>query len=190
MNDNVLDYDIFIKGTLVNLVVLTEEIVEKTNWYNWFNDEDTTANMQQHYFPNTKAIQLEFFKSEIEKSDTKLQLGVVLIDNNLFCGVISLNNIDYINRCCEISAIMGEKSSRKIQYFIEAAKLIIKHGFNTLNMNRIYSGTIAKEIDELLCKTLGFKHEGISRQAIFKSGKYYDIHYHSLIKQDYELKND
>ena len=91
--NNIFDYDIFIKGTFVNLVVLTEEIVEKTNWYNWFNDEDTTANMQQHYFPNTKAKQLEFFKSEIEKSDTKLQLGIVLADNNLYCGVISLNNI-------------------------------------------------------------------------------------------------
>lgn len=30
-------FNVFIKGELVDLVVLTEEIVEKTNWYNWFN---------------------------------------------------------------------------------------------------------------------------------------------------------
>ena len=44
-----IEYDVFIKGELVDLVVLTEEIVEKTNWYNWFNDEETTQHMQKHY---------------------------------------------------------------------------------------------------------------------------------------------
>ena len=33
--------DIFIKGEDTDLVVLTSEIVEQTNWYNWFNDESS-----------------------------------------------------------------------------------------------------------------------------------------------------
>jgi len=75
MNEkNNIRYDVFIKGELVDLVVLTEDIVENTNWYNWFNDEDNTKNMQKHYFPNTKQMQLEYFKNEIENNQTKLQL--------------------------------------------------------------------------------------------------------------------
>ena len=74
---NKINYDVFIKGDLVNLVVLTEEIVKKTNWYKWFNDEESTKNMQKHYFPNTVAIQLNYFNEHILNNKTKLQLGVV-----------------------------------------------------------------------------------------------------------------
>ena len=57
MNEkNNINYDVFIKGERVDLVVLTEDIVDKTNWYNWLNDEENTKNMQKHYFPNTKEI--------------------------------------------------------------------------------------------------------------------------------------
>lgn len=182
-----IKYDVFIKGELVDLVVLTEEIVEKTNWYNWFNDEETTRHMQKHYFPNTKKMQLEYFKKEIESKKTKLQLGIVQKNNNLFCGVISLNDIDYFNRCCEISIIIGEKSSRTLQSFVESVKLTCKHAFTTLNLNRIYSGTISKEIDELFCRTLGFIHEGTSREAVYKNGEYHDVYHHAMTLKDYEV---
>ena len=69
-----MDFDIFIKGEIIDLVVLTNEIVEKTNWYKWFNDEENTKHMQQHYYPNSKELQLKFFKEEIEGNDKKLQL--------------------------------------------------------------------------------------------------------------------
>ena len=45
-NESKINFDVFIKGELIDLVVLTEEIIEKTNWYNWFNDEENTKNMQ------------------------------------------------------------------------------------------------------------------------------------------------
>ena len=50
----------FIKGELVDLIVLTKEIVEKTNWFNWFNDQSITENMQQHYYPNNIYLQKKF----------------------------------------------------------------------------------------------------------------------------------
>ena len=53
-----IKFDVFIKGKQIDLFVLTEEIVDKTNWYNWFNDEENTKDMQKLYFPNTKTIKL------------------------------------------------------------------------------------------------------------------------------------
>ena len=178
------EFDIFIKGENIDLVVLTSEIVEQTNWYNWFNDEENTKHMQQHYFPNSREKQLKYFRDEIEGNNKKIQLGIVKQSNNLFCGVISLSNINYLNRNCEIGLIIGEAEARKLKYFIEAVKLISKHAFDTLNLNRIYSGTISKEIDELFCRVLGFKHEGVLRQAVFKNGAYHDIYQHALLKEN------
>ena len=51
MNEkNNIRYDVFIKGELVDLVVLTEDIVDKTNWYNWFNDEENTKFTNNHHY--------------------------------------------------------------------------------------------------------------------------------------------
>ncbi len=179
-----MDFDVFIKGKSIDLVVLTNEVVEKTNWYSWFNNQESTKNMQQHYFPNSRELQLKFFEDEIEGNKKKIQLGIVNKNNNLFCGVVSLNSIDHLNRCCEISLIIGEVEARNLQFFIEAAKLVCKHAFDTLNINRVYSGSISQEVDELMCRTLGFEHEGILRQAIFKNGDYHDMYQHALLKEN------
>ena len=187
-NEKNLKFEVFIKGDFLDLVVLTEEIVKKTNWYKWFNDEETTKNMQKHYFPNTIDLQLDYFKKNILNNNKIIQLGVVVKKDNIFSGVISLSNIDYLNQSCEFGVVMGEEISRNIKYFTEAGKLICKHAFETLNMQRIYSGTIMKEIEDLLCKTLGFKHEGIRRKAIYKNGKFLDVYLHSILKSEYNTK--
>ena len=112
------NYDIFLEGAIVDLVVLSAEIIENTNWYRWFNDEANLTNMQKHYFPNTKSMQHKLFQNEIEGNSSKLQLGIVFKDDNTFIGTISLNNIDYISRKCEISGFIGEKKYQNMKPFI------------------------------------------------------------------------
>jgi len=183
-----INVNTFIKGVHVDLICLNEDVINNSNWYNWFNDENTTESMQQHYFPNTKEKQLNFFKSQIENNSSKIQLGILNSKDNVLIGVISLSSIDYINRTAEFAVIIGEKKYRNLNFFIEAARLIINHGFETLNLNRIYSGTIVKEIDTMFCKVLGFTHEGIFKEAVFKNGKYVDVYSHALLKKNYTKK--
>ncbi len=188
MVNTLTHFDLFIEGKVIDLVVLNLEIIENTNWYNWFNDEETTKYMQKHYFPNTKRLQSEYFIKEIEGNNKKLQLGIVYKKDQVLIGIISLNDIDYLNRKCETACVIGEKKYKDMKNFIEAYKLIIKHGFETLNLNRIAGGTIKKELEVILCKFLGFKSEGILRQAVFKNGEYHDVYCHSIIYKDYKKK--
>mgnify|MGYP000686297879 CR=1 FL=1 len=55
---------------------IAEDIVDKTNWYNWFNDEENTKYMQKHYFPNTKKMQIDFFNNSLKGNESILQLGI------------------------------------------------------------------------------------------------------------------
>ena len=178
-------FDVFLKGKSVDLVSLNEEIVEKTNWYNWFNDEEITMFMQKHYYPNTKSKQLDYYKNEIENSTTKLQLGILHKKDNILIGVISLSDIDFLNRKCEISGLIGEKNYQNMKYIVEACKLIIKHAFDQLNMHKVYGGTIIKELSLMLCRVLGFKEEGLKRSDVYKNGKYNDIYLIGLMKEEY-----
>ena len=180
-----MKFNVFIKGKNVDLVVLDEEAVEKTEWYNWFNDEENTEYMQQHYYPNTKAKQLAFYKSEIENNPKKLQVGIFHKEDKVLIGVISLNNIDYLNRKCSTGMIIGIKKYRKLVYFLEALILLIKHAFEQLNMNKLSEGAVSKDITDLLIKKLGYKSEGVRRKEIYKNGEYVDVYLFGLLKEDF-----
>lgn len=183
MSEDKIKFDSFIKGKLIDLVVLTEDIVEKTNWYNWFNDEENTKYMQKHYFPNTKTMQLVYFKNEIENNPAKIQLGIFHKKDKIMIGTLSLNSVDLLNRCAEISIFIGEKKYRELTYFVESCKLMIKHGFETIGLNRIYSGTISKDIDNLFCKLLGFRSEGSLKKSVYKNGNFCDIYLCAILKE-------
>ena len=134
---NDIKFDVFIKGVLVDLVILTEEIVEKTNWYKWFNDEETTLHMQKHYFPNTIDLQLDFFKS-LKSEKNKIQLGVLPIGESEIKGIASLQNIDYINSNAGLSLMIGDEEFRKLIISQESIQLLLNHAFFTLNLHKIY----------------------------------------------------
>ena len=66
--------------------------------------------------------------------------------------------------------------------FIETHQILINHGFKKLNLRRIISTTI-KELDDLICKVLKFKREGVMKK-IFKNNKYHDLYISSVFKKN------
>ena len=177
--------NVFLKGKHVYLKVLTKEDAINSNWYGWFNDQELCKPLQHHYFPNPVEQQIEFWQTNIVGSLTKIQLGICKPESSVILGVISLNNIDYINRKAEISAVIGELEGRNINIFRESCELICRHAFNTLNLNKVYGGSISKELVGLMCKFLKAKEEGILRSDIYKNGEYHDAFLYGILKNDF-----
>jgi ribosomal-protein-alanine N-acetyltransferase len=178
--------DVFIKGVEIDLICLNEQIINETNLYNWFNDEDVTQHMQKHYYPNTRSIQLEYFKKSIENNPSKLQCGIYDKSSKLLIGTISLNSIDFINSNCELSVIIGERKSQNLNALVEAHKLMLRHAFESLNLHRVYGGSIIKEIDTLFCRALGYSSEGILKSHVYKNGSYADVYRFGILRTRYE----
>ena len=175
-------YEVFLNGTEVDLVVLTSEIAQDSKWYQWFNDEETTSTMQKHYFPNTREQQLEYFRSAIYGSKTHLQLGIVEKKEMALIGMISLSDIDYVNRHCAISGLIGEKKFRILSYWLEANRLILNHAFATLNLNRVYGGAISRAASQIYTRLLGFSDEGIAKDHVYKNGSFVDVYNFGCVK--------
>ena len=176
MNSNNIQYDVFLEGKCVDLILLTEEIVEKSNWFRWFNDPETTKYMQKGYFPNTKDDQLKFFKKEIDGIKTKIQVGILHKADGVLIGIISLENIDFLNRKCEIAGLIGEAKYKKIKYWLEANRIIMSHAVSALNIRKVHGGSLAKELSVFYERMLGFKSEGLLREHIYKSGEFRDVY--------------
>ena len=187
MNEYIDHRDIFLTGKNIVLKCLTRDDVINSNWYGWFNDEQLSKTLQKHYFPNTLESQLLFWENNIAKSINKFQVGICKKESNKIIGVCSLNNIDYINRKCEFSIIIGERKEQNITIFIESCKLVFNHAFNTLNMNKIYGGSISKDLVLLMIRSLNCKQDGIAREDIYKDGKYHDAYLYSVLKNDFSF---
>lgn len=187
-NKSVNARDVFIKGKLVLLKALSEKDVMESDWYGWFNDEDTTYFLQKHYLPNTREAQLEFFRKEIANNERKLQLGICDVNGGAIVGVVSINNIDHMNQKGEFSILIGEAAYRKPQYVIEVVNVIFRHAFHSLNLHRIYGGSIHDELVEFLCRMIGCRREGVLRKDVFKHGRFWDVHLYGILREEYEAR--
>ena len=150
----------------------------------------TCENLQKHYFPNSVENQQRFLERIRADMDNQslIQLGIRKRNEDKLLGIISLTNIDYINRKSEISLVIGEPEGKDIVTATEAWRLLFWHGFNVLNLNRIYGGSISKAVVDLMCRVTEAKHEGIKKEDVFKNGKYVDAYEYGILKADFNKK--
>lgn len=173
----------FLTGNEIYLRGLNLEDLEG-NYIKWLNDAEVCNYNSHHVFPYYRE-NAEIYIKNASNSQNTLVLAIVLIENDLHIGNISLQNIDYINRSAEIAILIGEKDCWGKGYSKEAANLIIKHGFMELNLQRIYCGTSSDNISmQKLALSLGMIEEGRRRQAFFKHNQYVNIIEYGLLKHE------
>lgn len=169
-----LKKDIFLQGRTIYLRALNEQDI-LGNYSTWLNDLEITKYNSHGRFPMTVEKLLNFVQMSTQ-SNTSLVMAVVNIENDDHVGNISLQSINWIDRNAEIAFLLGEKSYWGKGIMLEAGKLIIKHGFNSLNLHRIYCGTSSQNIGmQKLAEKLEMTIEGIRKEALFNNGTYDDI---------------
>lgn len=168
---------------------LTRDDCIESNWHGWFNDEELCATLQKHYFPETLESQTIFWEKYILNARDRIQLGICHVDGGPITGIASLGHIDYINSKAEFSIIIGERKSQNVANFIEATRLMLCHGFYSLNLNRIYGGSISHDHVKLMCRLFNCKEEGVLRKEVFKNGSYCDVYRYGVLREEFRITN-
>lgn len=192
-------FDNFLEGNKVNLIILDSNVVKNTDWYSWLNYQKNTELLETGKFPNTIEKQLKYLKTEIiskkkllsnDKTDKKVQLGIVDKQTNILIGMVSAYNFNYFSRTCYVSVIMDlrKKLKNRLEIFKEAQDLIIEHIFFKMNFRKIYSGTSSEKLSILTEKLWGFKREGVLKEHEFINGKYVDSYLIGLFRKDWKRK--
>ena len=101
---------------------------------------------------------------------------------------MSLSNINWINQTAEQSTVMGEKEGKDIKTVTEAWRLIFWHGFNALNLNKIYGGSISKSVVDLICRVAAGNQEGVRKEHVYKNGKFVDAYLWGVTKRSFNKK--
>lgn len=165
---------VFLTGELVYLRTPDiEKDVISGKWHSWFNDKTTTKYLGQGIYPNTVEKQVDFVNS-LKNDKSRVVLCIVDKSNDTHIGVVSFNDIDYINRKAYIAIVIGEESY-PAGAPLEALALMAEYGFDRLNLNKIMSGQVAdlwKWANTV--ELIGFRIEGYNKSVIIRDGHIYD----------------
>ena len=102
-------------------------------------------------------------------------------------GWTALSKIDRVNRSVYThSLVIGDKNYQDGFAWIETVLFLFSYSFEILGMNRVYGESIIGNKASNLVEDLMFMtREGVFRQAAFKNGRFYDISYAAILKDEY-----
>jgi diamine N-acetyltransferase len=154
----------------------------------WLNDPDVLQGLLI-YLPLSLTDEENWYENMLKRpmDEHPLVIEIKQAEDWLPIGNCGFMNIDWRCRSGEVGIFIGEKQLWNQGYGTDAMNLLLKHGFNTLNLNRVALDVYDTNLRAVRSyEKAGFVHEGRKRQAIFKEGKYIDILQMSVLKQEWE----
>lgn len=156
-----------------------------TNWYFASLYDRNTRKLtgtQKHYSREQIAAYIE---GKSQDSSSVLLL-IVTCDGDMPVGDIAIQNIDTINRNANIRLAINRGSHQGKGYGTEALRLMLDYGFGILNLHRIELNVFSyNERAMHVYEKVGFKREGVQREALFYDHKYYDSILMSILEDEY-----
>lgn len=158
----------------------------------WFNDPEVRQGLSL-YRPMGQAEEENWFEGMLKRPADERPLVIeikVEFDKWFPIGNIGFHNIDWRNRSSEFGIVVGEKEYWDKGYGSESVQLLVKFGFETLNLNRIYlrvNETNHRAIRAY--EKVGFIQEGRIRQGVMQAGNYIDGLWMSMLREEWKKNN-
>jgi ribosomal-protein-alanine N-acetyltransferase len=149
----------------------------------WFEDQETCKyNSHGKYAKNS-----DWFKSFYESANNEDRVvWAVCHQDDGHIGNISLQQMSFINRNAEFAVLIGDRRHRGKSVGLFAGRALLRHGFDKLNLERIYCGTAATNVGmQHLARRLGMIEEGHRRNHLFLEGEWVDMLEYGILKREF-----
>jgi RimJ/RimL family protein N-acetyltransferase len=152
----------------------------------WLNDPEVRQGLSM-YLPISHAEEEKWFEKVLatNRDEQPLAIEVKIVDGWTLIGNCGMFNLDWRNRNAELGIFIGDKAYWDKGYGSEVMRLLLRIGFTTLNLHRIYLRVYDNNPREVrLYEKTGFVHEGRQRQAEFRDGRYLDVLMMSVLRPE------
>ncbi|MEW6717864.1 MAG: GNAT family protein [Chloroflexota bacterium] len=174
-----------IVGDRIRLRAIEREDLPR--FVSWLNDPEVRAGLSL-YLPLSLAEEEKWFEGMLEKTPDERALIIEIrnADQWIPIGNGGIFGINHRNRSAELGIFIGEKTYWNQGYGSEAVSLLLQHGFATLNLNRIALRVFETNPRAIRAyEKVGFILEGRFRQAEFRNGRYIDVLYMSVLREEW-----
>jgi RimJ/RimL family protein N-acetyltransferase len=182
------DYEIFLAGETIDLVIPNRLAIDRDGWHSWFNDPEVTRYSDFGHYPNTPELQVSYMESVQGTGSNRLALLIRPVSVDRVVGVASLSNIHPIHRAAETAVVIGDRGDTRGALFwgLEAKALLTQHAFETLGLERVGGSQAMPLADwQRLQALFGFRPEGIKRRAFRRGHESINTVTSSCTYQDY-----
>lgn len=169
-----------LEGKLVRLRAREPE--DEPFLWQTINDPEVTRFLMARY-PFSHAQEKEWLEAQTKPDYGNLGLSVVTLADDRLIGSVGLHDANAEDRSATLGIVIGDKSCWDGGYGTDAMRLLCRYGFDYMNLHRIeldvYDGNDrARHVYE----KVGFKHEATKRDALWKRGRFHDIHVMGLLE--------
>jgi len=131
-------------------------------------------------------VDARWYDAYLAGRDQAVRLAIVDAACNRIIGCTYLTDVHRINRSAEFSILIGEPEYWSRGYGTEAARVMLAHAFDDLNLRRVYLTVLAENARAVrLYERVGFTREGWLREAVFKEGRYRDVLAMAILEPEY-----
>jgi RimJ/RimL family protein N-acetyltransferase len=153
----------------------------------WVNDPEVTRYLSL-YLPMSRVDEENWFEAMTKRDQREKTLVIEVRDGDGWkmignCGVF---DIDLVNSLAELGIMLGEKDEWNKGYGTETMVLLLRHCFDTLNLNRVYLRVYAENLRaKRSYDKAGFVEEGRQREGVYKHGKYDNVVIMSVLRSEW-----
>jgi diamine N-acetyltransferase len=154
----------------------------------WLNDPEVTQGLLL-YLPMSQAQEENWFENMLKQPPEQHPLGIEVKnpDGWDIIGNCGFHAVDWKNRSAEVGIFIGKKELWSQGYGQDAMRLLLRHGFNNLNLHRIYLHVFDNNPRAVRSyEKVGFIHEGRLRQDIYKNGSFHDVLVMSVLRPEWQ----
>ncbi len=174
----------FLMGEQIYLRALEE--ADAPHYVRWLNDTEVNRTLMAGSFPLNLLKEQEYIR-KLYTDQRGLNLAIILKDGDRHIGSTGLHDIQQVHRNATFGIVIGEKDCWGRGYGTEAARLMVWHGFHTLNLNRISLNVYDFNVRGIRAyEKAGFQKEGVLRQAMYAEGTYHDILVMGILREEWE----
>ncbi len=158
----------------------------------WLNDPEVIEGLI-HITPLSSRDEENWYEQAMRRDKEERPMAIEVRDGDgwRYVGNIGLLNLEWPARSAEFGIFIGDKSVWNKGYGTQAADLILQHGFQTLNLNRIYLHVFASNLRARRSyEKAGFILEGTLRQAVYRHGEYIDMLVMSILRSEWTTRRE
>lgn len=143
----------------------------------WFHDPEVRAEISL-FMPMSLAEEEHWYEGMLKQDPIEHSLSIDVHQGEAWTHVGGCGLFDFEpqSRRMELGIIIGEKSAWDQGFGTDVARTLLRHAFDTLNLNRVVLRVFETNLRAMqVYKKIGFVEEGRLRQDHYIEGQYVDV---------------
>lgn len=172
-------------GPRIRLTALRPDDVQ--TWVRWHEDAEFGRMLDSNpAYPRSQSRVRAFLDDADKHRDNTFAFAIRPLYSDDLIGYVELDGIQWNTRVAWLAIGIGDANNRGLGYGHEAMLLTLRFAFHELNLHRVQLTVFEYNARAIaLYERLGFRREGVYREALQRDGKRFDMILYGILSHEW-----